>query len=221
MNARFFVTACLTTLVCFCTTGFAAKQSALAHQPTPAVNRNVAPFSNINVGGYSTLVIHVGKSQQVQINDQADKASCVLTDVNSDTLYIHQLSKKICQFDHPIRLTVNVPELSTISTQGSNTTRIDNLNNHTFLTYSSGRSHIDINGSSRSLNSILTGESSVDAHALKTGSAMVTATGNSQMQLQTTGDLYVRATGNASITYSGSPTKVTKSLSGNSSVSKN
>lgn len=222
-NDRFNYISLTTTLI-FCTPlVFAAHKPqhhhTPAHQEPPAINRPVPSFTNINIDGNSQLIVYVGKSQHVSIHDNATAAKCILTDVNSDTLYIHQLSKKLCQSLPPIKLTINIPKLNTISTQDNNSTIINNLNNKTFLTYSSGRSHLNVNGNSHSLNSILSGESSVDAHNLKTDGALITASGNSQMQLQAAGTLFVHASGNAAITYSGKPSKLIKSLSGNSTLS--
>lgn len=201
----------LTITLSLCTPLTFAAQKPVTIRPLPA-------FTNINISGNSKLTVEVGKPQQILIHGKQAAANCIITDVNSDTLYIHQLSKKLCQTTPPITLTINIPKLNTISTQGNNNTTVTNLKNRTFLTYSSGRSHLSLNGSSRSLNSILSGESSVDAHNFKTGGIEVTASGNSQMQLQTTGTLFVRASGNATVTYSGKPKKLIKSLSGNSSL---
>ena len=213
----------IATLLCFSTPLALAAHKPVHHKNSPheaaAISRSVPAFTNINIGGNSQLIVRIGKAQQVAIHNNADTAKCVLTDVNSDTLYIHQLSKKSCKSLPPIKLTISVPKLNTMSTQGNNSTIVTNLNNKTFLTYSSGRSHLSISGTSRSLNSIISGESSVDAHNFKTGGALITASGNSQMQLQTSGALFVRASGNAAITYSGNPTKLIKSLSGSSSLS--
>jgi hypothetical protein len=210
------------------TTALIAPISAFAaHTPSHKVKKVVKPtgisrtvlsFTELNIGGNFQLTVNGNQPQQVLIQANATTAKCVLTNVNGTTLYIHQSSAPQCQSIKTIKLMVNVPKLNGIMAHGQNITNLNNIKTKTFLSYTSGRSHLTISGQTNSFNSVLSGEASVDAHAFKTQGALVSASGNSEMQLQTNGNLFVRASGNSTITYTGKPKHITKSLSGTSSV---
>lgn len=214
------ILSCLMILLCAMPAALAAHKKTHVQKANtpPAIQRKVSEFDSINIGGDFQTTVNNHHPQQILIHTTSAYAKCVLTDVNGTTLFIHQLTTTACKHSKPIALTINIPDLKGIMTQGDNDTTVNKLSTTTFLSYSSGRSHLNLNGKTRSLNSVLSGEASVNAHKLDTKSALVSASGNSQMQLQTQDSLFVRASGNATIRYSGNPKKLTKSLSGTSSV---
>ncbi len=198
------------------TTTFAATQHA-TQKPAP-ISRNVAEFNTINIGSNFQATVNDGKAQQILIHANASVAKCVQTHVNGTTLYLSRLTTAHCKSTPPIHLTINTPNLKAILTNDHNITTVRNLATQTFLSYSSGRSHLSLIGKTNSLNSIVSEEASVDAKAFQSNHVLASASGNSQLQLQANRSLFINAANNATITYSGKPKTVTKSLSGTSSV---
>ncbi len=182
------------------------------------ITRTVAQFNEINAGGNTMLIVHVGQPLHVIINAAPQVAKCMLTDLNGKMLYIHRLSTPQCQSQQPVQLTINTPELSGMMTHGTNSSTVTGIHSRAFMLYSSGSSHLTLSGQTDSINAVVSGESSLDAKKFQTNSALINAAGNTQVIVNTNDVLFVQASGNAQTTYTGKPKKIIKALNGSSSL---
>ncbi len=193
--------------------------SILFAAPVPAtLTRLVDSFDEISVGGNFKVTVYVGHSLQVTINAPAKIAQCVLTDTSGPMLYIHRLSSPQCQGTKPIQLTINTPDLSGMMMHGLSNSTVTGIHSRAFMTYSSGESHLTLEGKTDSLNVVISGESTITAQKLSSNSTLVNASGKTQTTVNAADVLYVQAAGSAHIDYFNTPRKIVKSLRGSSTL---
>ncbi|MEQ1923480.1 MAG: DUF2807 domain-containing protein, partial [Pyrinomonadaceae bacterium] len=112
------------------------------------------------------------------------------------------------------------PNIDNLEVSGVANVTLNDIKNEGLTIDSSGASKIKISGETAKLTVDVSGASKIDAETLTTGNANIDASGASNVTVNVTGDLRAEASGASRISYTGTPTNITKDTSGASKVTK-
>jgi hypothetical protein len=106
--------------------------------------RNVAPFTDIDLAGVSTVSVHVGVKQTVVVHADTNLIARVTTDIRNGTLVIAERGN--FSTDHPVSVEVTVPRLEGIALSGSGHVNVEGARARTFSVRESGSGALTVTG---------------------------------------------------------------------------
>jgi len=178
-------------------------------------SREVSEFSKVVVSGAFDVKWSPGKPALAISADQ-NLLPHVRTEVSRGALEID--SRESLQPTRGITVTISSESLADVEVSGAITFTASNLSGPDLKLGSTGASTIHVEGSVKNLAADLTGACSLRAKSLQTQSATLSLTGASNADVTVADALKASITGACSVTYSGNPKSVEKSVTGAGSI---
>jgi hypothetical protein len=178
--------------------------------------RETGEFTGIELNGSMDVSVTVGDKTTVTVEGDDNLLELVVTEVSNGTLTISNQGSYSTQIG--IKLVVTTPKLDSASVTGSGDIQIKELKASDFEALISGSGSITAAGAADRLELSITGSGDVHLGALPAKEVSAEISGSGSAQVQVTESLSVAITGSGSVTYSGNPRSVEKSIQGSGSV---
>jgi hypothetical protein len=179
------------------------------------VKRACPAFDAIDVAGALDVNISCQKPQGVSVSGDDNLVPLVHTQVRDHTLYITSGSYST---NAPIKITVNTPNIGQITSSGSNTIAVSNMDNDQLKIEDSGAGNIHLSGATDSLDVTSSGSSTITADSLTASQVTVDISGASKVTVGSVKSLSARVSGAGTVTYSGHPQQLHSVVTGAGSV---
>lgn len=182
--------------------------------------REVAPFHSVDLAGGNNVVIQVGEKQSVVVKADDNLLGRVTTKVESGKLVIANTPGSLTT-KSPMSVAVTVPTLSELTLAGGGNIIVSGLKAESLTVTLSGSGNVTGSGHARSLDVTLSGSGNAwltqlpaaDVHAVLSGSGTIHVTAAKRLD--------AAVPGSGTITYSGHPQDVTKSVTGTGAITGN
>jgi hypothetical protein len=184
--------------------------------PQASEPRSVPAFHAIELAGTMEVDVTIAKAQTVQVSGEADLLAKVTTVVKDGVLVVD--TERNMRRRHRLRVTVTVPDLSSVALSGTGEMKIAGVANQSFAISLPGTGQLSVTGSTSSLRVVVDGTGQINAKDLATKSAKVEVNGTGSAVLRVTESLEANVTGTGSIDVHGKPARVKKSVSGVGSI---
>lgn len=179
-------------------------------------DRDVAPFTRIEVAMGVDVEVTVGKPQSVKITFDDNIIERVRTRVRGRTLEID--SKGSISTHSDCRIEITVPELSGFALSGSGDIEIRNVSGDEFEIAISGSGDVYVDGKATQLSVDVSGSGSVDARELLAKEASVAVAGSGDVKVYAESKLEASIAGSGDVTYFGNPEHVDSDVAGSGSI---
>lgn len=210
--------------------------SSLFVKAQTSQNREVKPFSKIEISGAASVVYTQSDSLSLKVTADEKEINNIYTTYEGDVLVV----KAKGSFTHPYKVYINANGLKKVTASGAskfstaNTLTSDsismdvsgasnivaNLKVRAVDVMLSGASGTTLEGETQSLYGTVSGASSLKAYKLNTPVASVTASGASTAKVFATEKINANATGSSTIKFKGDPKDVSAEASSSSSIAK-
>jgi hypothetical protein len=197
--------------------------------------REVAPYSEIEVGNAIQLDVTVGGASEVIVTADDNILPVVRTEVSGDRLKIYLDAST--STDIGVRVQATTPKLNVLVGSGASKITATGIAANQFQLEAHGAATAELSGDSEALNATITGASRavlsgtckrlkvecagashLNATDLVSGDVAATLSGASSAQVNATDELSATASGASNLRYTGQPAKLNKQVSGASSV---
>ena len=218
--------------------GFTSCESCIVgNGPLIVENREVEPYSKLDVNIPAYVKIKPGENLSVRIEAQENLLPRITTLVSGKTLVIK--SRPCLDSDEPIRIDLVVPMLTSIDINGSASVKItEMMNTENFMVGINGSGEfggdvfansveadingsgdIIINGSAKKLEVEINGSGDFSGLGLKTFEADVVIRGSGDVKVNALNKLHAEVLGSGDVSYVGNP-EISSSIKGSGQVSK-
>ena len=189
---------------------------AASADPQGSEPRNVPAFRAVDLAGTLEVDVAVGKAQSVQVSGETDLLGKVTTVVKDGVLVID--TERNMKRRHHLRVSVTVPDLSSVALSGTGELKITGVANESFGISLPGTGQLSVSGTTSSLRVVVDGTGQIAAKDLVAKSAKVEVNGTGSATLKVSDSLEANVTGTGSIDVHGKPARVKKSVSGVGSI---
>ncbi len=177
-------------------------------------------FKEIRIEGSMNVLIKQGDSIRVSVKDYSNIMPYLETKIVGNTLVIKHEDRAWIT-NSAGEVTVTLPTLTNVELTGSGD--VGTIGNFNFTDLSlliSGSGDFSFAGVCKNLNAKISGSGDIRAFDLPTEVVNARISGSGNMQLNVSQTLDATISGSGDIIYKGTPTTVTKSISGSGSVRK-
>jgi Putative auto-transporter adhesin, head GIN domain len=184
-------------------------------------NRTInGTFKEIRIEGSMDVLVKQGDSIRVSVKDYSNIMPYIETKIVGNALVIsHKDNAWITNSAGEV--TVTLPTLTNVELSGSGDVGTIGTFNFTDLSlFISGSGNFSFAGTCKKMNAKVSGSGDIRAFDLPTEVVTARISGSGNMQLNVSQTLDATISGSGDIIYKGSPTTVTKSISGSGSVRK-
>jgi len=179
--------------------------------------RTIGAFEQILVSGAFTVSLQCGKGDKVILEADSNILPLIQTELVGNILQINS-SSSIC-VDHPITVSLMVPQVVTITSEGSNEILMDCGTGYDTLSLNlSGASKFKLVGNGDTLTANLEDATELDASGGKVNIAKVSASGSSIAVISVRQDLVAESSDASEIYYDGLTARIRKTVSDASDV---
>jgi len=180
--------------------------------------RELAAFKSVEASGAFEVNIVCQQSQSFEIEGDDNLLPLIKTDVNDGGLRIHSDSQYSAS--RPIAIRISVPDLEKFTSAGAGDIHVSGVKNDQLILSNTGAANIEASGQTKFVDIGTSGAGNIDTSKLLTERAKVSVSGAANVDVYASQQLDVSVSGIGSVTYSGNPPVVNKSVSGIGSVSK-
>jgi Putative auto-transporter adhesin, head GIN domain len=180
--------------------------------------RNLAEFKVIDTTGAYEVEVMCQKPASFEIEADDNILPLIKTDVRDGVLYV--TSEKSYNPSRAVRLRISLPELAAVSSRGAGDVTIQDAKSDDLKIESMGAASVKAAGKVKSATISSSGAGDIDTNRLQAEKARVTVAGAASVNVYASEQLDVSVSGVGSVTYSGNPKTVNKSVSGIGSVNK-
>ena len=180
--------------------------------------RELAAFKAIDTTGAYEVEVMCQKPASFEIETDDNILPLIKSEVRDGVLYV--TSEKSYNPSRAVTVRIGLPELTAVSSQGAGDVSIQDAKSDDLKIASMGAASIKAAGKVRSATISSSGAGDIDANRLQAEKARVTVAGAASVSVYATEQLDVSVAGVGSVTYSGNPKTVNKSVSGIGSVNK-
>lgn len=170
-----------------------------------AEERDVAPFTAIDVSGIGELVIAQGEAEGLTVETDDNLHAVVVSEVRDGTLYLDFSSDVTVVSLSRITFTLTVRELERITLSGAATVRVQDLDGTQLTVDNSGIGAVIVSGAVQEQHVILSGAGSYDGAALASERATVDLSGVGSVVVNVRERLDATLSGAGSVEYIGTP----------------
>lgn len=174
-------------------------------------SRPASSFAKVDATGGYTIKWSSGPPA-VSVSTDQNLLPHIKTTITGDTLRID--ADASLSPSKTIALDISSPSLASVTLTGGIQFTADQISGKSFKVKSAGASDISLAGVIETLSVELNGASHVRAKALKAQFATLTMNGASDARVNVSDDLNATINGAGSVTYSGTPKKLEKSVNG-------
>ena len=179
--------------------------------------RKVASFTSIVTDGAFDITVVSQKQYALEIEGDDNVLPMIGTDVSGNVLHIKNRSSY--SVSQPIKITISVPNLEAVSSNGAGRIKITDLKNDRFELDVNGAPAVEASGETKLLKIKANGAGNIDTRRLRATSADVNSNGVAQIDLYAREHLDVVVSGPSNVTYEGDPV-VNKTINGPGTVQK-
>ncbi|RPI11703.1 MAG: DUF2807 domain-containing protein [Actinobacteria bacterium] len=167
-------------------------------------HREVASFTEVELAGANTVVIHVGAPQSVAVIGDDNLVGRVTTVVRASRLVIDNPGNFTTTA--PMGVAVSVPSLDGVELGGAGTVTIDGVTGADFGAELVGDGTLKVSGTVQRVMAVLAGAGTLDVHDLLAADATAQLRGTGTIRVHATSTLDATLTGTGTILYRGEPT---------------
>lgn len=179
--------------------------------------RQVAAFTSIVTDGAFDITVVSQKQLALEIEGDDNVLPMVGTDVSGSVLHIKNRSSY--SVSQPIKITISVPNLEAVTSNGAGSLKISGLANQRFELDINGAPAIETSGETQFLRIKANGAGNINTRRLRANKADVHSNGVTAIDLYAREQLDVVVSGPSNVTYEGDPV-VNKTVNGPGSVQK-
>ena len=179
--------------------------------------RQVASFTSISTDGAFDITIVGQKQLALEIEGDDNILPLVGTDVSGNVLHIK--NKSSYSVSQPIKITISVPNLEEVTSNGAGRISISALKNERFELDINGAPSLQVSGETEVLKITANGAGNIDTRRLRAAKADVHSNGVTTIDLYAREQLDVVVSGPSNVTYEGNPV-VNKTVNGPGTVQK-
>src|SRR5262245_27963288 len=179
--------------------------------------RELAAFKSVEASGAFQVTIVCQQTQSFEIEGDDNILAIIKTDVNDGNLRIH--SDTQYNVSKPIAIRVSIPDLGKYISAGAGDVHISGVKNDQLVLSNTGAANIEASGQTKFVDIKSSGAGNIQTEKLHAERAKVSVSGAANVDLYASEQLDVTVSGIGSVTYSGNPPVVNKSVSGIGSVS--
>ena len=180
--------------------------------------RDVSGFTGVTFSGVGTLNITETGTESLTISADDNLLPLLTSTVNNNTLFLGVKPGNSINPVKPITYTLTVKQLNNVTLSGAGKINATNITTDALNVTLSGAGSMTITGSAQSQQALVSGVGSYSAKGFPTDTAQVTISGAGSATITVNKELTVIVSGAGSVTYYGSPSQVTKTISGAGSV---
>lgn len=180
--------------------------------------RDLPAFKAIDTTGAYGVQVLCQKPAGFEIEADDNILPLIKTEVRDGVLYVN--SEQRYNSEKAVALRLSLPELISISSRGAGDITIQDAASDDLKIESTGAASIKATGKVKTSTISSTGAGDIDASRLQAEKVKVTVTGAASVSVYASGQLDVNVSGAGSVSYSGNPKTVNKSVSGLGSVNK-
>ena len=183
-----------------------------------AEKRELAAFKSVEAAGAFEVNIVCQQSQTFEIEGDDNLLPLIKTDVNDGNLRIH--SDTQYNASKPIAIRISIPDLEKYTSAGAGDVHVSGVKNDQLVFSNTGAANIEASGQTKFVDIKSSGAGNIETEKLQAERAKVSVAGAANIDVYASQQLDVSVSGIGSVTYSGNPPVVNKSVSGIGSVSK-
>jgi Putative auto-transporter adhesin, head GIN domain len=169
-----------------------------------AENREVAPFTSVELAGANTVVIRVGAPLSVTVSGDDNLVGRITTVVRGGRLVIDNTGSFTTKA--PMRVEVSAPSLDGVVLGGDGTVTVDGVTGTGFNVELAGHGTLVVSGTVQRVTAVLAGAGTLDLHGVVATDGIVQLRGTGTIRVHATATLDAALTGTGTILYSGAPT---------------
>jgi hypothetical protein len=181
-----------------------------------AEKRELASFKSVEAAGAFEVNIVCQQSQSFEIEGDDNLLPLIKTDVSDGALRVH--SDQNYNASKPIAIRISVPDLEKFTSAGAGDIHVSGLKNNQFVLSNTGAANVEAAGQTKFVDIGTSGAGNIDTSKLVAERAKVSVSGAANVDVFASQQLDVSLSGIGSVTYSGNPPVVNKSVSGIGSV---
>jgi hypothetical protein len=174
--------------------------------------RTLAQFSALELAGSNNVSVQVGTPQSVVVHADDNLVGKVRTTVRSGTLVIETTGSFSTRA--PMRVSVVVPELTSVSLSGSGNVIVDGVDSPSFTASLPGSGTLLVAGRADHLEASLPGSGQMNLHGLRARAVQVELSGSGEIQVYAADSLDAEVSGSGSVMYAGNPPHVARTVTG-------
>lgn len=178
--------------------------------------RDLAAFNAIDLAGSNIVSVRVGGEQSVRVHADDNLINVVTTHVRAGELVID--TQGSFSSTTPMSVDVTVPQIDSITLSGSGTLAVDGVRNDSLTVRLPGSGVIRVSGATRVLDAMLKGSGDMQLEVLSAQDATAIVAGSGRIQVRATRTLSAVVRGTGAIMYSGSPSEVTRVVTGTGAI---
>lgn len=179
--------------------------------------RQVASFTSIVTDGAFDVTVVSQKQYALEIEGDDNVLPLIGTEVSGNVLHIRNRSSY--SVSQPIKITISVPNLEAVTSNGAGRLKITDLKNDRFELDVNGAPALEVSGETKFLKIKANGAGNIDTHRLRATRADVNSNGVTQINLFAREQLDVVVSGPSNVTYEGDPV-VNKTINGPGTIQK-
>jgi hypothetical protein len=179
--------------------------------------RDVAAFTSIAMDGAFDIDVVCQKPQSVEVEGDDNLLPLITTEISNNVLHIR--SNRSYSVNDPIKVTISLPNLEGISTNGAGKIDVSGLKNDKFEIDANGATTIRVAGETKLIDIDTNGAGKIYAQKLRATRGVVEAKGVARVDVKVTEQLDVTVSGPSHVTYLGDPV-LNKTVHGPGSVEK-
>jgi hypothetical protein len=165
--------------------------------------RELAPFSSVELAGANRVTIHVGAPQSVAVSGDDNLVGRVTTVVDDGRLVIDNIGS--FSTTAPMSVDISVPSLDSLSLGGTGAIDVDGISGDRFDAELAGAGTVTVMGSVDLARASLTGTGTIDLHRLGAARGIAELEGTGTIEIDAASTLEATLTGTGSIMYTGTP----------------
>jgi hypothetical protein len=175
--------------------------------------REVPPFSSVELAGGNNVVIRAGEQQSVVVKADDNLLNRVTTHVKSGALVIGNTPGSLTARS-PMSVEVSVPSLNALVLTGSGNIMVNGIKTESLTVTLSGSGNLFGSGAASSLDITISGVGNARFTQLVANNVDAVLSGSGAIFVTATKSLDASIPGSGTITYTGNPQDVTKSVTG-------
>lgn len=180
--------------------------------------RKVVDFTAIDLEGSADVQVAFGTSESLVIEAEDNILPRIETVVQDHRLIIRTKSGAIVIPTRPIRVSVTLKSLDSVTLGGSGNITVPELKADSFKAALDGSGNITVGGAVDLVNISLDGSGNVNCGSLKARAASVALTGSGNISVYARDSLDATLSGSGNIRYAGNPPNINKTVSGSGSI---
>ena len=178
--------------------------------------RTLPAFTAVDLAGANNVTVYVGRTQAVTVRGDDNLIPYVTTTVQDGTLAIRQ--SRNFSTRSPMSVAVAVPALAAVTLSGTGVLNVYGVKAAHFSVRAPGSGVLTVTGRTTTLDATLSGTGDLRLDALGAHDATATVSGSGRLQVNASHSLDATVSGVGSIVYTGSPTELTKKVTGTGAI---